>query len=79
MTKQPEQDKKIVIDLTITDSDSESDNDMIQLAQKCMICRKYLLQSQIVIQDPKYKNCYSHENCVNDYLRKKAKTSTTIP
>jgi len=52
---------------------------MIQLAQKCMICRKYLLQSQIVIQDPKYKNCYSHEKCVNDYLRKKAKTSTTIP
>lgn len=60
--------------MSSTKKDCESDSseyETIPYAQKCARCRKYLLQDQVIIPDPKYKNWYSHHNCVYLYTQRK--------
>ncbi len=62
-------DTKEIIDIT-----SDSDDDMIQCAQKCMICGRYLLLGQLIIKDPHYKNCQSHTECVKEYYTQRTRS-----
>ncbi len=52
-------------------SSVETDDEVTQLAQKCMRCRKYMLGDEEVIADPKFKNCQSHAICIEESKKRK--------
>lgn len=44
--------------------DSQEIDGITQHSQKCMRCGNWLLTGQVIVQDPKFKHCLSHIECI---------------